>query len=190
MIPGSAAAQQQPSSGPGTGLKVGYVYPEFTTHVFDSENRTGWQAGFFVGGNRFGVIGVQTEFNWLRNKTEFESANGVPAGKVTLDYLQIPVLLRVNIGSRRSYDFDLYGIAGPSFETKLHEEIEGFGGPSNGDFGFNDVNVSLVFGGGVELSRFIIEGRYSKGLRTVNTHFNTNDFKINSFAALLGIRFH
>jgi hypothetical protein len=24
----------------------------------------------------------------------------------------------------------------------------------------------------------------------VNTHFNTNDFKINSFAALLGIRFH
>ena len=53
-----------------------------------------------------------------------------------------------------------------------------------------DHDIGPVFGGGVELSRFIIEGRYSKGLRTVNTHFNTNDFKINSFAALLGIRFH
>lgn len=174
----------------GSGIKAGYVYPDFTAKVFDSTQRTGWQVGFFAGGNRNGVFGVQTEFNWLRTKTELEPTSTTLGTKITLDYLQIPLLLRLNAGTK---SFAFYGIAGPTFETKVHESVEGLGGPTNSDFkfGFSDVNVSLMFGGGVELSRFIIEGRYSKGLKTVNAlHFDATEFKLNSFAALIGIRFN
>lgn len=174
----------------GGGIKAGYVYPEFTANVFDSTDRTGWQVGFFTGGNRNGVFGVQTEFNWLRTKTELEPTSTTLGAKITLDYIQVPLLLRLNAGTN---SFALYGIAGPSFDVKVHESVEGLGGTSDSDFkfGFSDVNVSLMFGGGVELSRFIIEGRYSKGLKTVNAlHFDASEFKLNSFAALVGIRFH
>jgi len=170
----------------GGGFKAGYVYPDFTANLFDSTQRTGWQAGFFVG-QRKGVFGVQSEFNWLHTQTELEPTSTTLGAKIKLDYLQVPLLLRLNAGTK---SFALYGIGGPSFETKLHESIEGLSASSNTDFGFSTVNISLMFGGGVELSRFIIEGRYSKGLKTVNTHhFDAAEFKLNSFAALIGIRF-
>jgi hypothetical protein len=48
-----------------------------------------------------------------------------------------------------------------------------------------------MFGGGIELSRFIIEGRYSKGLLQVDKNLQAiADIRINHFAALIGIRFN
>ena len=180
-----AAAQ-----GVGFGVKGGLSFAEFTTDDFHLDNRTGWQAGLFVGGNRDGVVGFQGEFNWVRKETTFFDS-GVEIGTVKLDYLQVPMLLRINAGTKSKNGFALYGLAGPSFEVKLRDEITGFGGGSTSDYSFENIDVGLMFGGGVEISRFIIEGRYSKGLRSVNKNFkDVTELKVNSFAALVGIRFN
>jgi hypothetical protein len=185
-VTGTAAAQD----GVGFGIKGGVRYPDFSTDDIDFDNRMGWQAGMFFGGNRDGVFGVQAELNWLRNETDVPPIGQIPSGRVTLDYVQVPVLLKLNAGTRSSYAFNLFGIVGPSFEVLVRDEVSGFGGPTTSDFQFEDVNVGLMFGGGIELSRFILEARYTRGFRNINKDLDISDVKLNSFAVLAGLRFN
>jgi outer membrane protein with beta-barrel domain len=183
----SAPASAQ---GIGVGIKGGLVFSKFTTDVLKPDSRVGWQAGLFFGGGRESVIGVQTELNWLRKETDYHLA-GTASGNVTLDYLQVPVLLRLNAATQSKNGFALYVMGGPSFEGKIHASVTGFGNPSISATDFQNFDVGLMFGGGVELSRFIIEGRYSKGLLEVDKNFQAiTDIRINHFAALIGIRFN
>jgi hypothetical protein len=185
-LAGTAAGQD----GVGFGIKGGVRYPDFSTDDLDLDNRLGWQAGVFFGGNRDGVIGVQAEVNWLRNETDVPPIGAVPAGTVTLDYVQVPVLLKLNVGTRSSYAFNVFGVVGPSFEVLVRDEVSGFGGPTTSDYRFEDVNVGLLLGGGIEVSRFILEARYTRGFRNINRDFDVSDIKLNSFAVLAGIRFN
>ena len=185
-----AASVPAAAQGVGVGIKGGVVFSKFTTDVLKPDSRVGWQAGLFFGGGRESFIGVQTELNWLRKETDYNLA-GTSFGTVTLDYLQIPVLLRVNAATRSKNGLAIYLIAGPSFEAKIHASVTGFGNPSISATDFQNFDVGLMFGGGVELSRFIIEGRYSKGLLEVDKNFQAiTDIRINHFAALIGIRFN
>ena len=52
----------------GVGIKFGPTFATFSSDALDFDNRTGIHAGLFVGGSRDKVVGLQTEFNWLRKK--------------------------------------------------------------------------------------------------------------------------
>jgi hypothetical protein len=187
MFVASAPASAQ---GIGVGIKGGLVFSKFTTEVLKPDSRVGWQAGLFFGGGRESFVGVQTELNWLRKETDYHLA-GTASGNVTLDYVQVPVLLRLNAATRSKNGFALYVMGGPSFEGKIHASVTGFGNPSISATDFQNFDVGLMFGGGIELSRFIIEGRYSKGLLQVDKNLQAiADIRINHFAALIGIRFN
>ena len=127
-------------------------------------------------------LGVQTELNWIRKNAETDP---LKLG-IRLDYIQVPVLLRLNAGSSSSSGFSAYGIVGPAIEFKIADEVEGF----TLDDGFEGADVSLVFGGGVEVARIIVEARYAKGLRRINDTFsNLTDIKSQAFTILFGLRF-
>lgn len=169
------------ASAQGVGIKVGPTFDEFSDEALDFDNRTGMHAGIFVGGSRDNVLGFQTEFNWLRKKAATEAGQDI-----RIDYLQIPLLLRLNVGSSSPNGPALYGIAGPGIELKLADEIEGFTLVD----GFEGADVSLLFGGGFEVARIIVEGRYEKGLRRINKSFSDlADIKKQSFTILFGLRF-
>lgn len=173
---GTAAAQ-----GIGFGIKGGLVYPDFSTDFEDYENRAGWQAGLWVGGNRDGIVGVMGEFNYLRKRAETNQ------GEVDLSYIQIPVLLRLNTPSASKNAFQAYGIVGPSFDVKVGESLEGI----NLIDEFEGMDIGLMFGGGVEVARIIFEARYTRGMRQVNESFNDlAELKTHSFAVLFGFRFN
>ncbi len=167
----------------GGGIKFGPTFTEFSSDALDYNNRTGIHAGVFLGGNRDGLFGLQSEINWIRKRSEV----GASGQQIRIDYLQVPVLLRLNIGSRSASGPALYGIAGPAIDIKIADAIEGI----TIDDGFEGADVTLVFGGGIEVARIIIEGRYDKGLRRINKTFNDiYDIKKESFTILVGIRFN
>lgn len=174
-VEGTAAAQ-------GFGVKAGPTFSSFSSDDLDFKNRTGLQGGIFLGGNRSGLLGLQVEANFIRKKSESEAL-----GKsIEIDYLQVPVLLRLNFGTKSNNGFDFYGIVGPSMEAKIREKIEGV----TFDDGFESFDLGLMFGAGLEVSRFIVEGRYEKGLRTINKSFSDfAEIKKDSFSILFGIRF-
>lgn len=177
------------ASAQGGGIKIGPTFDEFSGESLDFDNRTGIHAGIFLGGSRENVLGLQTEINWLRKKTELV-ANRLESSPLTrdirIDYLQIPVLLRLNAGSSSPNGFAAFGVIGPAIEFKIADEVEGF----TLDDGFEGADVSLLFGGGIEVARIIVEGRYEKGLRRINNTFSDfSEIKKQSFTILFGVRF-
>jgi opacity protein-like surface antigen len=180
--PRPAAAQ---SSGPGVGVgfKVGPNFADFSSDVLDIDTRTGWHAGLFIGGNRSGVVGWQTEINWIRKQGRIADIDQ----DIRIDYVQVPVLLRLNIGTESRQGFAFYAIAGPGFSFKVADEINGV----TIDDAFEGTDVGLVAGAGVEITRVILEGRYEWGFRHINKNFtDVDEVKTRSFTFLVGIRFN
>jgi Outer membrane protein beta-barrel domain len=174
-------ASSSPAAAQGAGIKFGPTFATFSSDALDFDNRTGIHAGLFVGGSRDKVVGFQTEFNWLRKNTETEAGQ-----QIRIDYFQLPVLLRLNAGSSSANGFAAYGIVGPAIELKIADEIQGV----TLDDGFEGADVSLVFGGGIEVVRIIIEARYEKGLRRINNNFSDfTEIKKQAFTILFGLRF-
>jgi len=178
-VPTLAEAQ-----GVGVGLKGGYLYSSFdlegVSDVIDNSN--GWMAGIFFGGNRPGTVGVMGEVNLLAKSGESEDGMDT----ATIYYLQVPLLLRINGGSRSRSGVSVYGIAGPAVDLKIGEDL---GNISDTDE-FESVDIGLVLGAGVELARFIIEGRYEKGLRNIYSDADGVEVKTQTFAILVGVRFN
>ena len=163
------------------GIKFGPTFAKFSSDALDFKTRTGIHGGIFFGGNRSGIFGLQTEINWIRKNSATDLSD------IRIDYLQVPVLLRLNAGTDSANGFAVYGIAGPAVSLKIGDEIQGV----TLDDGFEGADVGLVFGGGVEITRVIIEGRYEKGFRRINDNFfDTTDIKSQSFTILFGVRFN
>ena len=96
-------------------------------------------------------------------------------------------MLRLNIGTDSPNGFAVYGIAGPAFDIKIADEIEGV----TIDNGWEGADVDFVFGGGIEAARIIVEGRYEKGLRRINKNFlDVAEIKKQAFTILFGVRFN
>jgi outer membrane protein with beta-barrel domain len=168
----SAAAQ-------GGGIKFGPTFTEFSSDALEWKNRTGIHAGLFFGGNRDGLLGLQSELNWIRKSSESDR------GAIRIDYLQVPVLLRLNIGSRSSSGPIVYGLGGPAVDIKIADEIDGV----TIDNGFEGVDVTMIVGGGFEVARIVVEGRWDKGFRRINNLFSdVIEIKKQTFSVLIGIR--
>ena len=169
------------AQGIGVGIKGGFLHTSFDAGTaLDSGN--GWMAGLFFGGNRPGTVGVMGEFNVLAKTGE--------AGNIDTNiyYLQVPALLRINIGSSNSGLRSAigYGIIGPAVELKVGDDLANLGDPLD----LESVDVSLVGGIGFEIARFIIEGRGTWGLRNIAKQAHQMDTKTSTFAILVGLRFN
>jgi hypothetical protein len=178
----TTAAAAGGGPGVGVGFKIGPTFADFTSDAVDLGRRTGWHGGIFIGGNRSGVFGWQTEINWLRRRGSTPTD-----GDFQIDYVQIPIFLRLNIGTKSRNGFAFYGIAGPAFEVKVADEINGV----TIDDTFEGTDVGLVLGAGMEITRIILEGRYEWGFKQINKSFSdVTEIKTRSFTILVGVRFN
>lgn len=173
------------AQGVGIGVKIGPTFNDFTDDEAP-EGRTGWMGGLFIGGNRAGRVGVAVEFNYARKNARFEEDG--ETSSLNVSYFQIPLLLRINGGSRDREGLNVYGIVGPFFNFKVDAQADF---DDAFDDSVEDIDAGVVFGAGVEITRFIIEGRYDLGLRRINTDDEgVVDIKSRSFAILFGVRFN
>jgi hypothetical protein len=170
--------------GIGIGIKAGPLFSSLNSDVVTSplDTRTGWIGGLFLGGNRSGIVGVGVDILYARKKV------GTPNGDTTLDYLDIPVYLRLNAGSSNLGGVNLYGIVGPDFEVRLKGQLKFDDGIDDQTEG---VDLGIAAGAGIEITRFIVEGRYTRGFRNIAKDLSV-DQKITtqSFAVMFGVRFN
>jgi hypothetical protein len=185
--PGGGGA---PASGIGVGAKIGPLWTSYNAASgsgFNYNTSTGWEGGIWFGGNRGGVIGVMGEVLYAK-KTQ-ESSNSSITGSTSLQYLEIPILTRINIGSRSRSGVSVYGLVGPVFDVNLKASIGSQDVKSN----YQSLDIGILGGVGIEITRILIEGRFNHGLRNVLSSSNAASFAdihTNSFAMLAGIRFN
>jgi hypothetical protein len=169
-----------PASAQGIGIKGGWLFPEFNAEAAEFDNRTGYQIGIYFGGNRDGVVGVLGEVNYGEKGTEINGED------LDLNFVSVPVLLRVGGGPDA---FKIYGLGGPQFDWLIDRSL------ADADIGDDTegFELGLALGGGIEITRFIVELRYVQGLRSIAKDFDlldTDDLKTKTFAILFGIRFN
>jgi hypothetical protein len=175
------------AQGVGIGAKIGPLWSSLSEADVDDafENRTGWIGGLFIGGNRAGRVGVGVDILYAR-----KGANETGSDQsVTLDYLNVPIYARVNIGSPSRGGASVYGIAGLDLNFLIKSKL---GSGEDIKDNFNSADYGLALGLGVEITRFLVEGRYTRGLGNIAKHdvdFDT-DVKTKSFAIMFGVRFN
>jgi len=180
-----AGARPASADGVGVGAKIGPLFPSVSSENLTSfKNRTGWMGGLWFGGNRTGAVGIQAELMYA--KKNIPSALAASGGDVDLHYLEIPVMARINIGS--SNKAAGYILVGPSFDINLKAELNGLDVKSQ----YEGLDLGIIGGAGVEITRLLIEARYNWGLRNaVNGDLtNTREIKTRTFAILFGLRFN
>ncbi|MGE3511026.1 MAG: outer membrane beta-barrel protein [Vicinamibacterales bacterium] len=176
-------ASAQNAEGVGVGVKGGLLFSNLDFGANDDflANRTGLIGGLFVGGNRGGLLGVEADIFYARKGSKVGSAD------LDIHMLEIPVLLRVNAGSRSLGGVAVYGLAGPAIDFRLKSELDGID-IVDATEGYD---VNLVIGGGIEITRFLAEVRYNHGLRNISKNFAASDeIKTRSWALLIGVRFN
>ena len=176
-----------PASGVGFGFKVGPLFTGYSAASCDGcfNTSTGLEGGIWFGGNRGGRVGVMGEVLYAKKKQE---GSGL-TGSTSLQYLEIPILARINIGSRSRNGISIYGLVGPVFDINLKASIGDRDVKSN----YESLDLGLLGGIGIEITRFLIEGRFNQGLRNVlksNNAGTFGDIKTHSFAVLFGFRFN
>lgn len=166
----------------GFGAKFGPLFPSVSKKVASFDNRTGWLGGIFFGGNRTGAVGIQVDM--LYGKKNVPSPL-VVGGDVDVHFFEIPVMARINLGS--SSKAAGYILVGPAFDINLKSELNGLDVKSQ----YQSLDLGIIGGAGVEITRFLVEARYNWGLRNVinGDLTNTSEIKTRTFVVLFGVRF-
>ena len=158
----------------------------------DSSAREGPRTGLLVGGfvtfNLFPGVSLQPEVFYSQQGVKLTQAGQEATAE--LDYVQVPVLLR--IGGSGKGAAGLYGIVGPSFGFATSTKITQSDQPDvDIDDQIKNNETGIVFGVGITLSRFLIEGRYTEGLTDINEgsggFIEKNRNRV--FAAVVGLHF-
>lgn len=166
MVAAPAFAQsQQVNTGLGFGVLGGVTFTSVRTETndfnIDTDGGTGVMFGIWFGGNRDGRTGLMGEISYVTKKVRFTDEGEEFNQKLT--YVEIPVLFRVNTGSRERAKPSLYFLLGPVFDIQIKSELDG---DSPDDF-YEGLDIGALGGVGFEVVRIGIEARYIWGLRSV-----------------------
>ncbi len=149
-------------------------------------------AGGFVTLARSERFAIQPELLFVTKGVEQELESAAEGGdaSVLLRYLEVPLL--VKFWTPASGTPSAYLLAGPSVGFRM-SATHHLGTDSGEEVDVSDrvdgVDVGLVFGGGVQGRRLLLEGRFTQGLRNVATDEGDDVVRTRSFVVLAGVRF-
>jgi hypothetical protein len=169
------------------GLNLNKVNGQSFNDVFDM----GYMAGAFaeIDINKF--IGIQPEllysqtmtkrssFSTLYN-TRFSQSFLIDNAYTRLNYLSIPILLRLNLGKLITFN------AGPQYGILIGQDKNVLNNAQNA---FKSGDISAVVGAQLNLSSFRIYGRYIAGLQNINAIDDMETWKTASLQLGIGLKF-
>ena len=137
------------------------------------------------------TLGLQPEVNFVQSSSEFtHDASDVyddlfrdgSQRKARLNYIKVPLLLNINVGSSKRVKLQL----GPQIGGLLNQTIDGL---QNDRDIFKESDWSAVGGLWIQLPLINIGGRYEVGLSNLNDIDNTEKWKSQAFTIFAGITF-
>ena len=109
------------------------------------------------------MVSIAPELHWLQKGYVIEEIGFVTSGVTsTLNYLEIPVLVKFNFGETAKF----FVMGGPGFGYLLggNEKYEGDGTHKINFDGLNRIELSAQFGAGISIGKVVIDVRYMSGL--------------------------
>jgi opacity protein-like surface antigen len=199
LAPLAANAQQRAESAVGFGVKLGLTVTNFAsedaedTPFLNFENKLGFAAGGLASIPLSPMVSLQPEFMFVTKGADVEVV-GENLGYIALNYLEVPVLLRVDVPVTGSVA--PFIVAGPALGFVLSARfVNNDGDTENLEDDIDDLDLGFILGGGLGIplssgGLFEIEVRYEHGLSDINDDRDFDvDMKNRAFFILGGYRF-
>lgn len=167
------------------GVRFGYNAATLTTEEtgFDPKTRSGFVVGLFGVLPVNSMFAVQPEFLYSQQGAKVE--DGSDEATLKLDYVQVPVLARVRLGSNSPAHL----LVGPSFGFRTRAETEFNGETMDFKDQVKGSEVGFVTGVAVNAGMFVVDGRYTWGLTNISKGDDPDTVKSRVFSISAGIRF-
>jgi hypothetical protein len=175
----------------GIGVLVGPSISSFRGNGSDAFNsQTGFVAGGFVEiGFSGGMIGLRPELLYVQKGA---TTNTTPSTKFKIEYIEVPVLLTVDVPLGGILGLELYGGPQISFLSTCKADVQ------NGASGvpcvteglpLKSTDWGLIFGGELAIKMFLVGVRYDMGLTQIVDNPNIN-LKNQALMITAGVLFH
>jgi hypothetical protein len=172
---------------------VSFTGGDSTEPTPDFTSKTRGVFGVFVARDFNPKVGLQIDTLYSQKGTKATLTDGVNTFtfEASVDYIEIPVLIRGNIpgsGSVRARVF-----AGPSFAFKVADDTKTtFNGVEQDeeDEEFTGYDIGFVIGGAVQFGKAFVDVRYNWGFVNVATDDGSGDeVKTRTFGVMVGFKF-
>lgn len=150
-----------------------------------------FQAGVFLQFNFSSRFGIQPEVNFVQTSSEFSNdANDIyddlfrsGSQKTSkLNYLEVPLLLNINVGSSKRVKLQL----GPAYGNLLKQTVDSL--KSNGSI-YKDAEWAAIGGVWIQIPFVNLGARYKIGLTDLNGIDDQQKWKSQSIQVFAGITF-
>ncbi len=148
-----------------------------------------YQVGGFMQFNFSKRFGIQPEVSFVQSQSQFTNDNtsvyddiflGGSQREAKLNYLEIPVLLNVNVGSSKRVKLQV----GPSYNALLKQTVDSL--QNNGNI-YAKSDFAMIGGLWLQLPLINLGGRYKLGLTNINDIDNREKWKNQAIQFFVGI---
>ena len=140
---------------------------------------------FAAKGHRIRDVDV-TPITTLTGEVKFPPADRV----ILVRYLEVPLLLRLS--NQTHENTSLYLIGGPAFALRRNAVIREVSDPGRHekiDDLVSGSDFSYIVGAGAQHRRWLVDARFTRGMRNVATEAANAPVKTGAFSVLMGVRF-
>lgn len=173
------------------GAKVGVNVNKITGQSYKKGFNYNYQLGGFMQFNFSRRFGLQPEVNFVQTSSEFsQDPNEIyddifrdgSQKKAKLNYLEVPLLLNINIGPSRRIKLQL----GPSYGNLFKQTVDSL--KINGNI-YKKAEWSAIGGVWIQLPFINLGARYKMGLTNLNAVDNRQEWKSQAIQVFVGVTF-
>ncbi|TKK68868.1 PorT family protein [Ilyomonas limi] len=170
------------------GGKIGANLTKIDGVKFSDSYKLNYQLGAFAEIDFNKNWGIQPELLFSQTTSRVDSGfssvyqeapSSLLKRDVKLNYLSIPILLRINAGSLLTFH------VGPQFSVLVNDDENLF---NNGKDAFKKGDLSAVLGAQINISKLRIYGRYNVGLANISDVDNPNKWKTQQLQLGVGFK--
>ena|SRR5882757_1491939 len=173
------------------GAKVGANINKIQGQAYKDGFKYNFQAGGFLQFNFSKRFGLQPEVNFVQTSSDFTNDpneiyddifRGGSQKNAKLDYLEVPLLLNINVGMSKRVKLQI----GPAFGGLLKQTVDSL--KNNGDI-YKNSEWSAIGGLWIQLPLINIGARYKLGLSNINAIDDRQTWKNQAIQVFAGITF-
>ena len=174
------------------GAKAGVNINKISGKAYNEGFKYNFQGGVFTQFNFSKTFGIQPEVSFVQSESEFTNDTntiyddlfgGGNQHKAKLNYLEIPVLLNINVGPSKRVKLQF----GPSYGALLKETVDSLRTNVNGVY--KNGEWSAIGGLWLQLPFINLSARYKLGLTDINGIDNRQQWKNQAIQIAAGITF-
>ena len=177
------------------GGKVGVNINRINGDSYNDHYNFNYQLGGFVQFNFSSRFGLQPEISFVQSTSEFSSDAGDVYNdlfrdgsqkEATLDYLEVPLLLNINVGESKHVKIQV----GPAYGGLVNQTVNGLKSNPDSTVSYKNSDWSAIAGLWMQLPLINLGIRYKQGLTDINNSTPKSDaWKSQAVQVFVGVTF-